>query len=127
MAKWEYSKHKEWDGVYPITPEKDIKNDVLFQIGVKKPEHTERFYLWVEGVLSINKIDTDEKIKLMFLEKMSEEEADFYLGQRKRAFKEGSEFKLMRFEGRRVSNKEFSNKVLSGISERNKRIGGLKR
>jgi len=60
-------------------------------------KHDEVFYFWVESMLSINKIDTDAEIRKRFLERMSEEEATFYLGQRKKALKEGSEFKLERY------------------------------
>jgi len=74
-----------------------IKNDIDLTIEVKKVEHDEAFYFWVESMLSINKIDTDAEIRKWFLERMGDEEATFYLGQRKKAIKEGSEFKLERF------------------------------
>jgi len=92
-------------GVYPITPTKEVK----------KIEHDEVFYFWVESILSINKIDTDEEIRKRFLERMGDDEATFYLGQRRKALKEGSSFKLERFEGRRLSDDEFSSKVLSRL------------
>jgi len=76
-------------GVYPITPTKKVEKEVI--------EHVEAFYFWIESMLSINKIDTDAEIRKRFLERMGDDEATFYLGQRKKALKEGVEFKLERF------------------------------
>lgn len=90
MNKWEvvniHHKAKK-GGVFPTEPKKE--EYVI--------EHDEVFYFWIESTLSIRAIDTDSEIRRCLLEKMGEEEADFYLSQRKKALKEGSKFKLVRY------------------------------